>query len=190
MAIYVNGKKVAGIGANGKDGVNGKSAYQAATDGGYSGTEQEFNQALGNLNQLFTSVSDGKSAIAAAITDKGVTTAADATFQQMADNIMNIESGNVGELCTLTIIGLNNAETATKTVSGYNADGIFNVISQSTSSGTYQIPKNALYLFAFSGSSGTISFTGSVSSLFNNGGGTAIANVTGDITATFNNRDR
>lgn len=48
----------------GQDGVNEKSAYQAAIDGGYSCTEQEFNQALGNLNQLFTSVSDGKSAIA------------------------------------------------------------------------------------------------------------------------------
>lgn len=94
MAIYVNGTKVAGNGLPGQDGANGKSAYQAAIDGGYSGTEQEFNQALGNLNQLFTSVSDGKSVIAAAITDKGVTTAADATFQQMADNIGSISSGD------------------------------------------------------------------------------------------------
>ena len=38
-------------------------------------------------------ITSGKSAIAAAITDKGVTTAADATFQQMAENIGAIQSG-------------------------------------------------------------------------------------------------
>lgn len=32
MAIYVNGKKVAGNGSPSQDGVNGKSAYQAAID--------------------------------------------------------------------------------------------------------------------------------------------------------------
>lgn len=42
MAIYVNGKKVAGFGAP------GKSAYQAAVDGGYSGSESEFNALLAN----------------------------------------------------------------------------------------------------------------------------------------------
>ena len=43
-----------------------------------------------NLSELFQSVSEGKSAIAAAVTDKGVTTAADATFQQIANNIASI----------------------------------------------------------------------------------------------------
>lgn len=38
----------------------------------------------------------GKASIAAAITDKGVQTAADATFQQMATNIGNILSGIPG----------------------------------------------------------------------------------------------
>lgn len=42
MAILVNGKKVAGLGAP------GKSAYQAAVDGGYSGSESEFNALLAN----------------------------------------------------------------------------------------------------------------------------------------------
>lgn len=46
------------------------------------------------LDSLKTSVSEGKSLIAAAVTDKGVQTAADATFQQMATNIGNIASGN------------------------------------------------------------------------------------------------
>ena len=42
---------------------------------------------------LFQSVSNGKSAIAAAITDKGVETAADATFDIMAENIKAISGG-------------------------------------------------------------------------------------------------
>ena len=40
LAILVNGKKVAGIGAPGAD---GKSAYQAAVEGGYTGSETDFN---------------------------------------------------------------------------------------------------------------------------------------------------
>ena len=42
MALYVNGKKVAGIG------LPGKSAYQYAVDGGYMGTEEEFQEVLAN----------------------------------------------------------------------------------------------------------------------------------------------
>ena len=42
MAILINGKKVAGLGPP------GKSAYQAAVDGGYQGTEEEFKQLLAN----------------------------------------------------------------------------------------------------------------------------------------------
>lgn len=41
MAIIVNGKKVAGLG------LPGKSAYQAAKENGYTGTEEEFNQSFG-----------------------------------------------------------------------------------------------------------------------------------------------
>ena len=46
------------------------------------------------LNEVFQSVSDGKSKIAAAITDKGISTAADATFNTMANNISKIETGS------------------------------------------------------------------------------------------------
>ena len=45
------------------------------------------------LDNLKTSGSEGKSLIASAITAKGVSTAADATFQQMANNIRAIPSG-------------------------------------------------------------------------------------------------
>ena len=45
------------------------------------------------LNSLKSSVSEGKSLVAAAVTDKGVTTAADATFQTIANNIGKIKTG-------------------------------------------------------------------------------------------------
>ena len=45
------------------------------------------------IDDLKASVSDGKSLVASAITDKGVTTAQDATFSQMATNIGMIETG-------------------------------------------------------------------------------------------------
>ena len=44
------------------------------------------------LNSLKTSVSNGKSAVASAITDKGVSTSATATFDTMAANIRAISS--------------------------------------------------------------------------------------------------
>ena len=53
------------------------------------------------LNEVFQSVSSGKSLIASAITDKGVTTHSDATFEIMANNISKIEQGDV------TITGYN-----------------------------------------------------------------------------------
>ena len=44
----------------------------------------------GALSELFQNVSNGKQLIATAITDKGVTTSSDDTFQVMADNIRRI----------------------------------------------------------------------------------------------------
>lgn len=45
------------------------------------------------INETFTNVSNGKTLIASAITDKGISTSSDATFQTMATNISNIETG-------------------------------------------------------------------------------------------------
>ena len=50
------------------------------------------------INSLKTSVSNGKSAIASAITGKGVSTASNATFQTMANNINSIQSRNSFDL--------------------------------------------------------------------------------------------
>lgn len=45
------------------------------------------------MKEVFISVSNGKSVVASAITDMGISTESDATFQTMADNIMRINSG-------------------------------------------------------------------------------------------------
>ena len=50
----------------------------------------------GAIEALKKFVSDGKSAIASAITKKGVSTSADATFAAMATNIANIPNANSG----------------------------------------------------------------------------------------------
>ncbi len=47
----------------------------------------DFTTLSNRLDEVFQFVSEGKALIASAITDKGVDTAADATFQTMADNI-------------------------------------------------------------------------------------------------------
>ena len=46
------------------------------------------------VEEIKKSVSDGKELVAGAITEKGIVTAADATFQEMADNIGDIETGS------------------------------------------------------------------------------------------------
>ena len=59
------------------------------------GAINEVNTELAEVKQ---SVSNGKSLIASAITDKGIETLSDATFQTMADNIGLIESGEKSNL--------------------------------------------------------------------------------------------
>ena len=49
----------------------------------------------GAINEVFQNVSNGKQLIATAITDKGVATSSNSTFQTMADNIKNISSANI-----------------------------------------------------------------------------------------------
>lgn len=60
--------------------------------------------ASSEINSLKSSVSNGKSLIASAITGKGVSTASNATFQTMANNIGNISS--VGEIEKIYLQGL------------------------------------------------------------------------------------
>lgn len=50
------------------------------------------NNVQGAIDELFTSVSNGKALVASAITGKGIATSSDATFQTMASNIEKIQS--------------------------------------------------------------------------------------------------
>lgn len=72
----------------------------------YTGDIGRLNGDVAELNKtvdtLKKSVSDGKTKVANAITDKGVETATDATFDVMAENISKIETGG-GELHGATL---------------------------------------------------------------------------------------
>ena len=57
------------------------------------------------LNSLKTSVSSGKSIVASAVTGKGVNTAADASFQTIANNINSISTGLGSGIATVMVAG-------------------------------------------------------------------------------------
>lgn len=68
------------------DGRDGKSAYQQAVEGGYTGTEQEFNCSL----SLLADVAEGKKQIADAINYKGGEAEATQAFSTLAEEIKEI----------------------------------------------------------------------------------------------------
>lgn len=68
------------------DGRDGKSAYLQAVEGGYTGTEQEFNCSL----SLLADVAEGKKQIAEAINTKGGSTSADSSFSKLAEDIQTL----------------------------------------------------------------------------------------------------
>lgn len=73
--------------------------------------------------ELFTSVSNGKRQVASAITDKGVDTAEDATFEQMADNIRKIEADKLQDgVRTINVIA-KPLDGGTVEGGGYASDG-------------------------------------------------------------------
>ena len=74
-----------------KESVDGMgSTYATKTE--LSSVSSTVSELSSDVQECFQSVSEGKSAIASAITGKGVSTAADATFQTMANNINSIET--------------------------------------------------------------------------------------------------
>lgn len=87
-----------------------------------------------NMNALKKSVADGKSAIASAITGKGVSTAADAEFAVMAGNIGKIKNTpTIQKLGSYVMngsqgsTGWNGMATATRTVSAASIPGYQNL---------------------------------------------------------------
>ena len=68
------------------------------------------------INELFQSVSNGKTLVASAITDKGISTSSDATFSIMAQNIGLIEN---------FLVPIDSNSNADKLVFGKDDDGIY-----------------------------------------------------------------
>ncbi len=87
------------------------------------------------LDGLKSSVSNGKSLIASAITDKGVDTAQDATFQQMAENIGQISGGSDTSDATATSFDILAPKTA-YTANGKVAGVIPTLAAQTITPGT------------------------------------------------------
>ena len=95
------------------------------------------------IDECFQSVSNGKSLVASAITDKGVTTASDATFATMATNIENIVTGitpsgnksiTISDVGTTSDIDVNDYATASVTTSGLvKPSGTKSITSNGTS---------------------------------------------------------
>ena len=85
----------------------------------------DVNTAITKLNEnqtkLFQSVSDGKQKVAEAITDKGVETSANDTFDTMATNIRNIKTGGSGEIPEGYVNTSDATADASKILNGYTA---------------------------------------------------------------------
>lgn len=113
------------------------------------------------IDEVFTSVSNGKELIADAITDKGVTTSATDTFAQMASNIEDIPTGGGG--------------------TQYKTEFVFN--GATNGSNTFTVPADGTYLliaaYSFRGSASitipegrTALYTDDISASDPYGGGT------------------
>lgn len=72
--------------------VNSLSATNVSYSNSSTSSIITSNQVQGAIDELFQSVSNGKSLIAEAITDKGVSTSSSASFATMASNIGKIET--------------------------------------------------------------------------------------------------
>ena len=79
------------------------------------------------ISETFTSVSNGKSLVASAITDKGVSTSSDATFSEMAQNIEAIPTQDntvLNSLIKRTITSIENSE-----VTSIGTDAFYNCVN-------------------------------------------------------------
>ena len=85
--------------------------------------KNEINEQNKNINDCFQSVSDGKALVASALTDKGVETAEDATFETIAENIGKIASNYIDRILAIAYIDFKKGDNTHGT--GYNYSNYF-----------------------------------------------------------------
>ena len=105
---------------------------------------------VGSISECFQSVSDGKTLIATAITDKGVQTAATDSFSTMATNISNISGGGITPTGTIQIstngtVDVTNYAYADVSVSGGGGYPSRTVTFNSTVAGNIPTIISAMY---------------------------------------------
>lgn len=123
---------------------------------------------VGAINELFQSVSNGKQLIATAITDKGVNTSSDDTFQAMATNIGKISSGS-----SITYSVTNNLSHAVNNNSNTTVEKYNSYSANITVETGYKLDSVTV----------TMGGTDITSSCYSNGN-ISIEHVTGDIIIT------
>lgn len=98
------------------------------------------------IDELFTDVSEGKTLIATAVTDKGIETAATDSFQQMAENISQIET----ETVDITFESLSGVSGCTVIIEHENAPMSVWVVQKNN----YKVIKNSILTINGGSSSG------------------------------------
>ena len=93
------------------------AASHTHTTANITGLDNKLSGYDSEIANLKSSVSEGKSLVAAAVTDKGVTTAADAAFQTIAANIRKISTGyNVQKVELYPTVTGNNDDDRVSTI--------------------------------------------------------------------------
>ena len=108
-----------------------------------SNIQTQINDINTNIESCFQSVSNGKTLVASAITDKGIETSSDATFETIANNINSLKLGSGNAITGDVLSGktFTNNDGVEYTGSMTNNGAISKTITPSTSSQSYTVPK-------------------------------------------------
>ena len=111
--------------------------------------------------ELKTSVSDGKTAIAAAVTDKGVNTAASDSFSTIAENIASLETAEIGKpayIYSVTEYSVSSGSSGTYYIGDYYGDNGWEEEGITVSYGTSYEIDIANAKLVLSGTTGSVHF--------------------------------